>query len=290
MVNPNIHDLVLADPVTRELNIKITLDCQLRGIWHNSQCLWIRDPLRPQAGMVKEDPIVVPLHERTSKNTCPDCIDTILQAKHKALVDIISAEFALFEFISSFDPYNLRGLSQFSGIVDYQVQELERLLGESDTLPSSIIARIEAFIDPDKGVRAKVHEIKRSATIKAALRGESRGYVPECFEDEAKADSEMSLIGITSFDRLRHSLVRLAVECYSIFSHGDNHVLYAPGYIYAYIQRVQKGIGFTSLVHLYEVPGIRSAEVTYTAARLWEPEGDGPFADLEIAIKAAEAL
>lgn len=223
------------------------------------------------------------------------CVRFALRRVVPALVDLIDMELSLERSKLQAQRGSLAVLHTLSSDMDHYQSQLawhlkDLALRGPEKMPASLHARIEDFIASRDDISAFVSDLEKSETIRSVLREEIELYMPGKFQQVTTNNSKMCLVGVTSFKAVYDPRVKISLKSYSIFENSNAIVAYAPFYVYQFMKELKRQGVIPRTVQIKSAPGPKDEELRYAAARLWDPYGSGPLADLRTALKSAKAL
>lgn len=286
-----ITNLMITDPLIKEFDVKVQLDFAEGRIWHTSGCPVVNYYELDDEDSEGESPRLLSIMEYSTEDFCGTCIQIAVSDVIPMLEDLLIAELKLAQLEKPEFSKNIHKRDDYSYLLESYRVKFDRHLEANKGLPSSLTERLQAVIDSRDSANAKILAAKQSAFTRSHLDEIIElELVPTKWRNKIKLDSEKVLIGISPMPNERNYNVTVVAQSYSIFSGNDTLVAYAPRYVYNYLNRMYGQPSCPQGVLVCEAPDPGSEELRYSAARLWDPLGDGPLVDLRTALDSAQAL
>lgn len=288
----NRYDLaatqIVKDPIVKELKIKIKLSRSSNGLLHENHCGSIEGRSRFVF------PKTVSVYGRNLKSTCSQCLYNAVYNRSPALGNLFRFEGFLLSLDEPHVSPSMLDLFHLREDLAYHHESICFLLKMSPNAFLPLRVRLLKARDFNLDtVQAKISRFKRSDAAKLKLKEEISAKLRESGKGDLSGAEEMVLIGSTLKNTGSHELL-LPLEIYSIFETKELIVAYAPRYVFNYLSEVAQNFGDTLKVSapykICDSPDVSNEEYRYGAARLWDPYGGGPLANLNTAFETAKAL
>lgn len=270
--------------LTKDLDLKICLNVKVGDEWHSENCT------ESEGASITPDIEQVSISELDPLTACSECVFTEYSSNYHHLLKLVAAEEFKEELYGPLPDLHVDKLEMMEWNLNTHLAILDSWLQLPGKLTGLARARAEEFIESGDAMKERLLQLQQSEPIRKGVIQLIVNLQSTRPKEVSKDDSSMVLIGVSPFGAIYNRTAKLALESHLIFSNKDSLVAYAPYCVYRFLEALKErgSIGPEILVLLAQSP--EDALDRYAAARLWDPLGKGPLADLEVAVKAAKAL
>lgn len=270
------------DPVAKTLGVTLVFDSEFDGVLHLApkSCKFYAEQLKESEGEIQTVFIRVTLSDMTDENVCPACFFYQMQrnGKGSTLLKTVEAELIVRDLFSSEEERSFAWLDLKTADLEIAFTHIEQSLHRKEI--EALCPRMEKLLESHAEIGSRLSELHTTDFAKETL----KAYA---VKQTGETDTSMMLIGyrpaVPFGDDWPYGLFQPYLELLT----ERRVVLHAPAYIKALMghQWDRERAAVFSAEVAPEDPEIRE-----TAARLWDPDGSGPLATMDGAIKAAQAL
>lgn len=272
---------VINDPVAQSHPIEIYLAGRVGKRWHTEhQCDYGRE-FDDQARF-RYLPQDIRLSELGDRLVCPQCFHLPETTLNSALTSVVEAELiqkALFEN----EARSYQQVDWWQVSLEYLLDDIEHTLEASENAP--LAPRMEALLSESEALGARLTQLYKSPSVEETL----KAWVLNLTHN-LKNDTELRLIGFSKLGLPPQKWEAGIFQAFVIDSDARRVILHAPKYIEDAIKEIWETHLRDEDYKLSSTLAPEDLQLRETAAKLWDPLGEGPLATMEGALKTAEAL